>query len=59
MHSTRYLINFFNEETTCAQATDLAVRFSDENMHTKHFTMPEMWQQKNFHGLDFTVTTLG
>jgi histone-arginine methyltransferase CARM1 len=29
--------------------------FTDENMHTKHFTMPEMWQQKNFYGLDFSV----
>ena len=29
--------------------------WSDEHVHTKHYTMPEIWQQKNFHGLDLTV----
>merc|ERR1719364_360677 len=29
--------------------------WSDENVHTKHYTMPEIWKQKNFNGLDLTV----
>jgi histone-arginine methyltransferase CARM1 len=29
--------------------------WSDENVHTKHYAMPEIWKQKNFHGLDLTV----
>jgi hypothetical protein len=29
--------------------------WSDEHVHTKHYTMPDIWKQKNFHGLDLTV----
>jgi histone-arginine methyltransferase CARM1 len=36
-------------------ATLYLAPWCDENMHTKHYTMPDIWKNTNFHGLNLTV----